>query len=114
MRILPVCIAATLAVFTVGTAMAADPYQLDQRDPAYQKSIGHLAQASQALAVARNELSKAQAAYQLPGLNTQQMQEQLRPLEDTLAVLISPEKKRMAHQTMVPDGLFFTPLSSGE
>ena len=114
MRILPVCIAATLAVFTISTTQATDPYQLDQRNPAYQKSMEHLAQASQALAIAKLELSKAQAAYQLPGLNTQQMQDQLRPLEDTLAVLISPEKKRMAHQTVVPDGLFFTPLSSGE
>jgi hypothetical protein len=114
MRFLPRFITAILAVFAVGTALAADPYQVDQRDPAYQKSFEHLARASQALAVARNELSKAQAAYQLPGLNTQQMQEQLRPVEDTLAVLLSPEKKRMAHQTLVPDGPFFTPISSGE
>jgi len=53
-------------------------------------------------------------AYPLPGLNVQQMLEQLVPLEDTLTVLLTPEKKRMAHQTLVPDGLFFTPVQSGE
>ncbi|MCF5374157.1 hypothetical protein [Pseudomonas syringae] len=114
MRFLPLCIAALLVVFTAGSALAADPYQTDQRDPAYQKFAEHLARASQALAVARKELSQAQAAYQLPGLNVQQMRDQLRPLEDTLAVLLSPEKKRMAYQSVVPDGVFFTPLDSGE
>ena len=114
MRTLPLCIAALYAALSAGTALAADPYRIDQRDPQYQKSFEHLARASQALAVAQKELTQAQAAYQLPGLNVQQMQEQLAPLEDTLAVLLSPEKKRMKHQTLVPDGLFFTPVQSGE
>lgn len=114
MRTLTFCLAAALAALHAGTALAADPYLLDQRDPQYQKSFEHLARASQALATARKELSQAQAAYQLPGLNSQQMLDQLRPLEDTLTVLLSPEKKRMAHQSLVPDGLFFTPVQSGE
>lgn len=114
MRPLPLFFAATLAVLITGSALAADPYLLDQRDPEYQKSFEHLARASQALSTARKELEKAQAAYQLPGLNLQQMLDQLRPMEDTMTVLLTPEKKRMAHQTLVPDGLFFTPVQSGE
>lgn len=114
MRALPVLPAALTAVLISGSALAADPYLIDQRDPAYQKSFEHLARASQALASARKELQQAQAAYQLPGLNTQLMLDHLRPLEDTLTVLLAPEKKRMAHQTLVPDGLFFTPIQSGE
>lgn len=114
MRTLTLCLAAVSAALFAGTALAADPYLMDQRDPQYQKSFEHLARASQALAMARKELSLAQAAYQLPGLNSQQMLDQLRPMEDTLTVLLSPEKKRMAHQTLVPDGLFFTPVQSGE
>lgn len=114
MRTLTHVIAATLATLFAGTALAADPYLVDQRDPKYQQSFEHLARASQALAMARKELSQAQVAYQLPGLNSQQMLDQLRPLEDTLTVLLSPEKKRMAHQSLVPDGLFFTPVQSGE
>jgi hypothetical protein len=114
MRILPLCVAATFAALSAGSVLADNPYLLDQRSPEYQKSFEHLARASQALAVARKELSEAHAAYQLPGLNTQQMLTQLEPLEDTLTVLLSPEKKRMAHQTLVPDGLFFTPVQSGE
>ncbi|BAW26811.1 hypothetical protein ACTO5A_23435 [Pseudomonas aeruginosa] len=114
MRMLHLCFTALLSVLAATSAVAADPYLIDQRDPAYQKSIEHLARAAQALAVARKEMAKAEGAYQLPGLNVQQMQEQLRPLEDTLAVLLAPEKKRMAHQTLVPDGIFFTPLNSGD
>ena len=114
MRTLPLCLAAAFAAIFAGTVQAADPYLLDQRDPQYQKAFEHLARASQALAMARKELSQAQAAYQLPGLNSQLMLEQLRPLEDTLTVLLSPEKKRMAHETLVPDGLFFTPIQTGE
>lgn len=114
MRALPLCIAAFVAALFTGSALAADPYLIDQRDPEYQKSFEHLARASQALSAARKELEQAQAAYQLPGLNLRQMLEQLRPMEDTMTVLLTPEKKRMAHQTLVPDGLFFTPIQSGE
>jgi len=114
MRALPLCVAAALTAIITGSALAANPYLLDQRDPDYQESLEHLARASQALLTARKELEKAQVAYPLPGLNVQQMLEQLVPLEDTLTVLLTPEKKRMAHQTLVPDGLFFTPVQSGE
>lgn len=114
MRLLYLCLTALLSSLAANTALAADAYLLDQRDPAYQKSIEHLARASQALAVARKELAKADGAYPLPGLNAQQMQEHLRPLEDTLAVLLVPEKKRMAHQMLAPDGIFFTPIKSGD
>ncbi|MFL1449100.1 hypothetical protein ACI77O_11965 [Pseudomonas tritici] len=114
MRMLPLCFAALIAATSAGSALAADPYLIDQRNPDYQKAFEHMARASQALAVAQKELSQAQAAYQLPGLNVQQMLSQLAPVEDTLAVLLSPEKKRMAHQEVVPDGLFFTPVQTGE
>ncbi len=114
MRMFYLFITALLSTLAANNALAADAYLLDQRDPAYQKSIEHLARAAQALAVAKKELAKADGAYQLPGLNAQQMQEHLRPLEDTLAVLLAPEKKRMAHQTLAPDGIFFTPIKSGD
>lgn len=114
MRALPLCFAAALLALITGSALAANPYLLDQRDPDYQKAFEHLARASQALSTARKELEQAHAAYPLPGLNLPQMLEQLTPMEDTLTVLLTPEKKRMAHQTLVPDGLFFTPVQSGE
>lgn len=114
-RALPLRLATALAaLITSSIAQAGNPYLLDQRDPQYQRALEHLASAAQALSIARKELSLAQDAYHLPGLNVLQMQEQLVPLEDTLQVLLSPEKKRQAHQTLVPDGLFFYPIKTGE
>ena len=111
----PLRTAALLAAFSVGgAAHASAPHLLDQRDPAYQKAIEHLSRASQALAIAQRELAATQEAYPLPGLNTERMREQLNLLEDTLRVLLSPEKKRMAHETLVPDGLFFIPVTTGD
>jgi hypothetical protein len=114
MRMLQIIFAASITVSTASTALAADPYLLDQRDPAYQQAIEHLSNALQAIALAKQEFAKAETAYQLPGLDVQRMRNQLTPLEDTLTVLLAPEKKRMAHQTLVPDSLFFTPVKSGE
>lgn len=111
----PLCSSLLLvALFVSSSTHASNPHLLDQRDPAYQKAIEHLARAHQALSVAQQELGNAQAAYQLPGLNVERMRDQLAPLEDTLRVLLSPEKKRQAHETLVPDGIFFTPVQTGD
>lgn len=114
MRTLPLCFAALMATLSTGSALAADPYLLDQRDPQYQSAIEHIANASQALAVARQQLIQAQRAYHLPGLDVQQMLDQMKPMEDTFTVLLNPERKRMAHKTLVPDGVFFTPIHTGD
>lgn len=109
MRTLPLCLAALIASSS-SMVLADDLYLVDQRNPKYQKSFEHLSRVSQALAVATSELEKAQAAYPLPGLDYTRMRDQLRPLEDTISVLLTPEKKRTAHQNLVPDGVFFTPV----
>ena len=51
MRMLHLCFTALLSVLAATSAVAADPYLIDQRDPAYQKSIEHLARAAQALSL---------------------------------------------------------------
>lgn len=95
-------------------AAQASPYLIDQRDPKFQQSHEHLARAAQALAVAQRELGLAQAAYPLPGLDYPRIRGTLTPVEDTLRVLLSPERKRHAHNTVVPDGIFFTPINTGD
>lgn len=114
-RFRPLFTASLLLMMLAGTNVrAGNPYLIDQRDPGYQKAIEHLAQASHALSIAKRELAAASGAYNLPGLNVEQMRDQLKPVEDTLKVLLSPEKKRHAQQTLVPDGLFFTPITTGD
>lgn len=98
----------------VGHCIAADPHLLDQRDPAYQKAINHIANAQQALAVAQRELELARAAHPLPGVDTDLMARHLRPVEDTLSMLLTPERKRLARHVIVPDGDFFTPVKVGD
>ena len=39
MRTITLCLAAALAAIFAGTALAADPYRIDQRDPKYQVSL---------------------------------------------------------------------------
>ncbi|KKN96208.1 hypothetical protein LCGC14_0171380 [marine sediment metagenome] len=108
------------AVFVLGVAALivapanASPYRIDQRDPQFQKAAEHLAQAAQALARAKRELELSEASYQLPGLNYSQMTDALRPVEETLQVILSPERKRYQHQTIIPDGVFFSPVTVGD
>lgn len=113
-RIWPHFTALAVSVLMGAYAHASTPYLVDQRDPEYQKAVEHLAQASQALSVAQRELKAAEASHPLPGLNVSQMRDQLNPVEDTLRVLLSPERKRQTHQTAVPDGIFFNPVQIGE
>lgn len=106
--------AVVLVTLLACQSITATPFVIDQRDPDLQVATDHLASAQQALARAQRELALAQDAYPLPGLNYDQMHAQLRPVEDTLKVLLSPNRKRHAHQTVVPDGIFFTPVMTGE
>lgn len=105
-----------LVAFTVllGSSVAtASPYIVDQRDPNFQAAQEHLARAAQALSVLQNELALSEEAMQLPGVNYSKLNASLAPLEDTLEVILNPEKKRHAHKTIVPDGVFFNPLPIG-
>tara|TARA_R110002124_G_scaffold128157_23_gene288779 strand:+ start:9408 stop:9773 length:366 start_codon:yes stop_codon:yes gene_type:complete len=103
-----------LAALSACQMADASQFIIDERDPDLQKATEHLASAQQALARAQSELALAQDAYHLPGLNYAAMNAQLEPVEDTLRVLLSPNRKRHAHQTVVPDGIFFTPVKIGE
>ena len=104
---------ATILTTCVGTASASD-YVIDQRNPKYQKAIEHLSNAAQALAMAKAELQKAEASHPLPGLDLARMQSEIVPMEDTLRVILAPERKRYEFQTITPNGIFFTPTRVGE
>lgn len=105
----------TLAI-TIALAgpCAASEYVIDQRDSNYQKATEHLANAQRALAVAQAELKLAEAQHPLPGLDLVRMLSQIKPVEETINVIIWPERKRLEYQTATPDGLFFTPTRAGE
>ena len=115
------CIASTRSLFAACAlftcalgAHAEHPHLIDQRNANYQAALEHLARAHQSLAVAKQELASAQASYDPPGLDVDAMRTHITPLEDTLKVLLSPEKKRMAHTTLVPDATFFIPVRTGD
>lgn len=102
-----ICCALTLPAY-------ASDYAIDQRDPAYQAATEHLANAARALSVAQAELKKAEANHPLPGLDLVRMLSQIKPVEETISVILAPELKRYEYQTVAPDGLFFTPTRAGE
>ncbi len=95
-------------------ACAYEGHSIDQRNPKYQIAIEHLANAANALAVAQAELKKANEAHPLPGLDVNRMIGTLSPAEETLRVILVPERKRLKYQTATPDGVFFTPTPIGE
>lgn len=92
----------------------SDPYVIDQRDPRYQRAIEHLSLAAQNLRMAQDELKKAEASAPLPGLDLVRMLSQVRPVEETINVVLQPEQKRLRYHSVTPDGLFFTPTRVGE
>lgn len=104
-----------LAICIIGAASTAaaadyagDSYVIDQRDPKYQAAIEHLSSAAQALRLAQDELKKAEASHPLPGLDLVRMLSQVRPVEETINVILRPEQKRLRYQQLTPDGQFFT------
>ncbi|RNF86596.1 hypothetical protein EFK07_19870 [Pseudomonas putida] len=104
-----------LAAIAVQPVFAeSDPYVIDQRDPRYQRAIEHLSLAAQNLRMAQDELKKAEASAPLPGLDLVRMLAQVRPVEETINVVLQPEQKRLRYQTVTPDGLFFTPTRIGD
>lgn len=109
------CLAAIALV--CGPALADQPVQdvhvIDQRDPAYQLSIEHLSRAVHALQMAQVELKAAEASHPLYGIDIVRMLSELRPIEETLSVLLVPEQKRVRYQTLTPDGLYFLPVPKG-
>lgn len=98
----------------IASVCANDSYAIDQRDPKYQLAIEHVSNAANALTVATEELRRAEASHPLPGLDLIQMMSRIRPVEDTLRVLLVPEQKRQKFQTAEPDGIFFTPYPVGD
>lgn len=109
----PLKIVLALATTAAATAVYGNPFVVDQRDPKFQAAQEHLARAAQALSVLQHELALSEEAMQLPGVDYSKLNASLSPLEDTLKVILNPEKKRHAHKTIVPDGIFFTPLPIG-
>lgn len=106
-------IVAALLTGCIASANASDNV-IDQRNPKYQKAIEHLSNAAQALAMAKAELQQAEASYPLPGVDLARMQSEIVPMEDTLKVILAPERKRLEYQTITPNGIFFTPTRVGE
>lgn len=115
MPIRPFTIIALCAVLTcAGSAFAESAYVIDQRDPKFQSAMEHISNAKTALSVAQAELNLAKASHPLPGLDVRRMTSALSPVEATLQVLLTPEHKRLKHQTVTPDGLYFTQTQLGE
>jgi len=105
----------SVAVFsTATTVLADDRYVIDQRDPHYQTAQEHLSRAAQALRLAQTELKNAEANHPLPGLDLVRMLSQIRPVEETINVILVPEQKRYRYQELTPDGQFFTTPRIGE
>lgn len=103
------------AAIAAAPACADDPYVIDQRDPRYQIALEHLSSAAQALSLAQAELKKAEASHPLPGLDLVRMLSQIKPVEETINVILVPERKRQRYQELTPDGqFFFTPTRIGE
>jgi GH35 family endo-1,4-beta-xylanase len=110
-RLLAALLAASALV--TGAAHGAE-HVIDQRDRKYQIATEHLANAARALAVAQAELKKAEASHPLPGLDLVRMLSQIKPVEETINVILAPERKRYEFQTITPDGTFFTPTRAGD
>lgn len=106
---LTLCLTTVVAIPpAIAADYAGDSYVIDQRDPKYQVAIEHLARASQALRLAQDELKEAEASHPLPGLDLVRILSQVRPVEETLNVVLRPEQKRLQYQQLTPDGQFFT------
>lgn len=100
-----------VATFMLMWACTSSALTLNQRDPNYQLSIEQLSQARDALLVAMDRLRKSEAYYRQPGLeNLVPMLGRLQDIQQTLDMILMPEKKRYDHQQLVPDGTFFTPI----
>lgn len=110
---LALCISIAASSATV-SVLANDAYVIDQRDPNYQTALEHLSSAAQALRLAQQELKKAEASHPLPGLDLVRMLSQIKPVEETVNVILVPERKRFRYQELTPDGQFFTPTRFGE
>lgn len=92
----------------------ADALVIDQRDEQYQIATEHLGNAARALRVAQDELKKAEAAHPLPGLNLVRMLATVQPVEQSINVILAPEKKRLEYQTIKPNGIYFSKPQIGE
>jgi hypothetical protein len=83
---------------------------LDQRDPNYQKSIEHYAQAQAAIRVAIEQLQKGEAYYPQPAVgDLVKILAPLQEIEETLNYILIPEQRRHESQTLTPDSRFFNP-----
>lgn len=98
----------SVAFSAVASEYAGDSYVIDQRDPKYQIALEHLSNAGRSLRLAQDELKKAEASHPLPGLDLVRMLSQVRPVEETINVILRPEQKRLRYQELTPDGQFFT------
>lgn len=84
---------------------------IDTRSRAYQEGAFHLSQAQQALSRAIAELKKAEAAYEFPGLDLPAMLSNIQSVEHVASQILAPQQRRLEYKTIVPDGMYFTPVS---
>jgi hypothetical protein len=94
-----------VSVFAGGAAAVS----LDQRDPNYQKSIEHYAQAQANIRNAILHLQKGEAYYEQPSIQLVRMLAPLQEIENSLNYILMPEQRRHKYQTLVPDGQYFQP-----
>ncbi|TJY57356.1 hypothetical protein E4T66_18290 [Sinimarinibacterium sp. CAU 1509] len=88
-----------------GTAYAG-PTVLDQRDAGYQMALEHAANAQRALQRALDEMAQSQSLYAFPGFQYSALARELTLARDAVAVMVTPEQRRLRYQTLTPDGMY--------
>lgn len=99
-----------LVISTSLIAMATNAADLtngiDVLSPAYGRSVETIAQADQLLSRAEDSLRKAFALQAYPGMNEEQILTLIELIRTDLSVVLTPERRRMEYQVIVPDGAF--------
>lgn len=97
-----------LLIFSALAPSLGGAATIDERHPGYQAYILGLADADRAVTAAMRSLEAARASYEIPGVDIEKMVQDLRRIDETLRLVITPEKVRTEYQTLVPDGTYFT------
>lgn len=96
-----------LGVIVASGVFAADLTNgIDVLSPAYVQSTELLSQVDQILASAELLSEKAFELQNYPGFDEERFAEVLNVLRTDLNIILSPERRRMEFQTIIPDGSF--------
>jgi len=118
-QLLSACIlAAGVANATAAGENGSSPYpadqrgpvtRFDQRKPAYQESMRHLAEAMQLLDAARERAMASKKRWPVPGFRYDILANDIEAIRSQLDLLLTPERERYRYQEIVPDSYYLTP-----